>query len=198
MGKWIDIINNRNTVLDSNTQPSSTLLEEEHISPFSSVGAKHPTPCDICVPDDVKVLESLPDSLPEKVAEGTSSTRKLGSVKVSGGLPDTLPRVLARTTAAVCFDLLEAPPTRTEAVERLVVTFRPEIHEEQRQRWLTTTLSGKPVSDAPESYLLAEAVGLTAWAQDREDRGVFNRGAYEWITAAWQAVERRAHHLKVA
>ena len=107
-------------------------------------------------------------------------------------------RVPTRTTTTVCFELLEAPPTRTEAVERLVVTFRPEIHDAQRQRWLTTTLSGKPVSDAPEGYLLAEAVGLMAWAQEREERGVFNRGAYEWITAAWQAVERRAHHLKVA
>ena len=103
-----------------------------------------------------------------------------------------------RTTAETCADLLKSPPTRPEAVERLVATFRPEIRDAQRQRWLTTTLSGKPVGDAPEGYLLAEAVGIMAWVQEREERGVFNRGAYEWITAAWQAAERRAHHLKVA
>lgn len=198
MGKWIDIINSRNTVVDSNTQPSLTHLEEEYIPPFSSKEANHPTPCDICVPDVLKVLERQPDTLPEKVGESASSTHKLDSVEVSGGLPDTLTRADPPTTAAVCFALLASPPTRTEAVERLVATFRVEIHDAQRERWLTTTLSSKPVSDAPEDYLLAEAVGLTAWAQEREDRGVYNRGAYEWIAAAWQAVERRAHRPKAA
>lgn len=135
---------------------------------------------------------------------------KLSETDLQVNMPDTSPssqvltdlaptdQLKCRTTIDVCLELLENPPTRNEAVERLVATFRPEIHEAQRERWTNTTLSGRPVGDALEAYLLAEAVGLMAWAQEREERGLYNRGAFAWVSSAWQVVERQAHRLKAA
>lgn len=95
-----------------------------------------------------------------------------------------------RTTFDVCLELLATPPTRADAVERLVKTFHPYIREAERERWTTRVEDGSLVVDAGADYLLAEAVGLTAWAWDREERGPGNLGVAKWIEAAETTIRR--------
>lgn len=93
-----------------------------------------------------------------------------------------------RATVDVCVELLQKPPTREEAVTRLVTTFRPEVQEAQLERWTMTTLDGTPIAFADARYLRAEAVGIMAWALERENVGAFNQGAWTWIEAAKAAL----------
>ena len=71
-----------------------------------------------------------------------------------------------RTTAETCADLLKSPPTRPEAVERLVATFRPEIRDRT-----TATVA----DDDPKRQTGRRRAGGLPIGRGRRDYGVGSR-----------------------
>ena len=142
-------------------------------------------------PEPPRVIEEppeLPKTDPEVVTPDPPPTPPV--------LTDAVPtaqkveRANPRTTYDVCLELLATPLTRADAVERLVKTFHPHIRQAEKKRWANRVEDGSPVADAEADYLLAETVGLAAWAWDREARGQKNLGVAKWIEAAEVTIRR--------
>jgi hypothetical protein len=202
MGKWMDgfkakkaVSDGNSSTPDANDASSATTMEDQADRFLTPRKAINPTPFAPCVPDGVKVSGALPDT-----SRHLASFPVPDRVKVSGTLPDTseLGGATGDTPVAYCrylvkhrVELLQDLPTREEAVSRLVSTFRPEIREAQLERWTMTMLDGASIMLASPHYRRVEALGIMAWALDRENAAPFNRGAWEWIQAAGAALGRR-------